>query len=329
MKQVTITGIGSYLPERILTNKDLEKIVETNEEWIFTRTGIKERRIAAEGEMPSDMSVKASEKAMAMAGITAADIDMIVVATITPDMPFPCTAAIVQGKIGAKNAFCFDLEAACSGFIFAMETARNYIATGSVKTALVIGAEKISAITDWTDRGTCIIFGDGAGAVILQESNGSNGNIRSTVMASDGTLGDLLKMPGGGALHPASHKTVDDRLHFLKMTGKEVFKHAVRCMGDVGQKALEKCGLAYEDVDCLIPHQANIRIIEAIAERVKAPPEKVFINLERVGNISAASIPVAMDEALKSGRIKKGDIILAVAFGGGFTWGATVLEWGI
>jgi 3-oxoacyl-[acyl-carrier-protein] synthase III len=328
MKQVTISGIGSYLPAKVLTNKDLEKIVETNEEWIFTRTGIRERRIAAENEMTSDMAVKAAEKAIAMAGITAADVDMIVVATMTPDMPFPCTAAIVQGKLGARNAFCFDLEAACSGFIYAMETARNYVAAGSVKTALVIGAEKISAIMDWSDRGTCILFGDGAGAAILQESKG-NGSIRSTVMASDGTLGDLLSMPGGGVLNPATHKSVDAKLHFLKMNGKEVFKHAVRCMGDVGKQALEKCGLTYGDVDCLIPHQANIRIIEAISERVKAPPEKVFINLDKVGNISAASIPLALDEAMKSGKIKKGDIILTIAFGSGFTWGATVLEWGI
>jgi len=232
----------------------------------------------------------------------------------------------VQDQIGATNAFCFDVEAACSGFLYSLDIAKNYIANGSAEHVLVIGAEKLSSITDWEDRATCVLFGDGAGAVVLSATDEGRG-IMGNVMGSDGRLNELLNVPGGGSRHPASHQTVDDRLHYMKMTGREVFKHAVRCMSDAATRALEQCDLTVDDVSCIIPHQANARIINAIASRLNAGEDKVYMNLERVGNMSAASVPVALDEAVRSGRIKRGDIVLFVVFGGGFTWGASVLEW--
>jgi 3-oxoacyl-[acyl-carrier-protein] synthase-3 len=322
---VSFIGTGSYLPERILTNADLEKMVETSDEWIRTRTGISERHLAREDESTSDMAAVAAKNAVESAGISPEEIDMIIVATVTADMPFPSTACLVQEKIGAKRAFCFDLEAACSGFLYAVEQARNALACGTIRTALVIGAEKLSAVTDWQDRGTCVLFGDGAGAVILRRTE--KPGILSFFGGSDGSLSHLLSIPGGGSRHPASPETLDQRLHYMKMTGNEVFKHAVRCMCDSAQKALERAGKTVDDVDLLIPHQANMRIIQAIGKRLGLGSDKVFMNLDKVGNVSAASIPLALDEAVRKGLVRNGQKMLFVAFGGGFTWGASLMEW--
>ncbi len=325
-RSVSVVGTGSYLPERLLTNADLAKMVATSDEWITTRTGIKERHIAAPQEAASDLAIAAARRALAQAGVAPQDLDLIIVATITPDMFFPSTACLVQKTLGAANAACFDLNAACSGFLYALETARQFIASGSIETALVIGAEKLSAITDWEDRSTCVLFGDGAGAAVLRHRPGARG-ILSTVTGADGNLSHLLSMPGGGSRNPASEQTVKDRLHFLKMAGKEVFKYAVNSMLGAAKQALEQCALTIDQVDCIIPHQANVRIVQAIGDRLGAPLEKYYINLPRTGNMSAASIPVALDEAARAGFIKPRDVILLVAFGGGFTWAAAILEW--
>lgn len=325
-RNVSITGTGSYLPARVLTNQELEKMVDTTDEWIVTRTGIRERHIAADGESASVMGAHAARKAMEMAGISPMDVDMIVVGTLSPDMPFPNTACFVQDQIGAKRAFCFDIEAACSGFLYSLETARLFVASGSVNTALVIGSERLSCVTDWKDRSTCVLFGDGAGAVVVQAQPEKRGLIK-TVMGSDGSLNALLSLPGGGSRFPTSAATLEQGLHYMKMSGNEVFKHAVRCMCDAAEKVLASCDLKPDDVKWVIPHQANMRIIQAIANRFHGSMDKFIVNLDHVGNISAASIPVALDEAVRAGRISKGDLLLFVAFGGGFTWGATVLEW--
>ncbi|MCE9615355.1 MAG: ketoacyl-ACP synthase III [Lentisphaerae bacterium] len=323
---VSIVGTGSYLPERILTNADLEKMVETSDEWITTRTGIRSRHIAAAHEATSDLAAEASRRALAAAGLTAEAVDLIVVATVTPDMPFPSTACFVQDKIGAKNAFCFDLEAACSGFLYALDVGYRYLVSGGARTALIIGGEKLSSVTDWQDRTTCVLFGDGAGAVVLQLRDSGRGIIGS-VAGSDGTLADLLNIPGGGSRHPSSQETIEQRLHFMKMQGNEVFKHAVRCMCDAANKVLSRNNLKTDDVAWVIPHQANLRIIQAISTRLGIGLDRFCVNLDKVGNMSGASVPVALDEAVRAGRIKKGDLVLFVAFGGGFTWGASVMEW--
>jgi 3-oxoacyl-[acyl-carrier-protein] synthase-3 len=321
-----IAGTGAYLPERILTNAELEKMVETSDEWIVSRTGVRERRIARVDEASSDMAVPAARAALAAAGVAPEDVDLIIVGTVTPDMPFPSTACLVQSALGAKKALCFDLSAACSGFLYSMETARGLLLSGLYETALVIGTDKMSMVTDWEDRGTCILFGDGAGAVVLKRTHSHRG-IMSVSTGADGSLGDLLMIPGGGSRNPASHATVDQRLHFVKMAGNNVFKHAVRCMTDAGREALEKAGLSIEDVDWVIPHQANMRIIQAISERVGISLERFIINLDRLGNTTAATVPIALDEAVRDGRVKRGDVLLMVVFGGGFTWGAAVLEY--
>lgn len=325
-RPVSIVGTGSYLPERILTNADLAQMVDTSDEWITTRTGIKERHIAAADQATSDLAVEAARRAMLQAGVSALDLDMIIVATVTPDMIFPSTACFVQKALGATRATAFDLQAACSGFLYAMETARQYIAAGAINTALIIGAEKLSGITDWEDRSTCVLFGDGAGAAVLQSRPGSRG-ILGSVLGSDGNLGHLLNLPGGGSRHPTSAATIEGRLHYMKMAGREVFKHAINAMLAAAKQALERSRLSIDQVQCIIPHQANIRIIQAISERLGAPLKKYYVNLPRVGNMSAASIPVALDEAARAGFIHKDDILLLVAFGGGFTWAASVLEW--
>jgi 3-oxoacyl-[acyl-carrier-protein] synthase-3 len=325
-RTVSIAGIGSYAPERVLTNKELEQMVQTTDDWIVSRTGMKERRIAAPGETTSQMAARAGERALADAGIPAADLDLVVVATSTPDMPFPSTGCLVQNLLGATRAFGLDVSAACSGFLYALHMAHQFLASGAADTALVIGAEKMSSITDWTDRTTCVLFGDAAGAVVLQAGAAPHGLIH-TVLGSDGSLGDLLMVPGGGSKNPVSHQTIEQRLHYLKMNGREVYKHAVTRMSEAAGQVLQKCGLTIDDVDCIIPHQANVRIIQHIAQRVHAPIEKFFLNVEKYGNTSAASVGVALDEAYRTGRVKKGDILLLVVFGGGFTWGATVLQW--
>jgi 3-oxoacyl-[acyl-carrier-protein] synthase-3 len=322
----SITGVGSYVPEKVLTNADLEKLVETSDEWITTRTGIKERRLAAPNEFTSDLAAKAALRAMEMARVTANQIDLIVVASITPDMPFPNTACLVQQKIGARRIPAFDVEAACSGFLYALEVGQNFVTARTFETVLVIGAEKLSAITNWKDRNTCVLFGDGAGAAILQSRPLSHG-LLTTVLGADGSKGELLSMPGGGSRNPASLQTVQDGLHFLRMDGKETFKNAVQAMCSAANEVLSRCEIDITKVKCVIPHQANRRIIEAVGERLGATPEQLFINLHKYGNTSAASVAIALDEAVRSDRVKRGDLILIMAFGAGLTWGAAIIEW--
>jgi 3-oxoacyl-[acyl-carrier-protein] synthase III len=322
----SITGVGSYVPERILTNADLEKMVDTTDEWITTRTGIKERRIAAPNEFTSDLATKAAQRAMEMAGVTADQIDLIIVATITPDMPFPNTACLVQQKIGAGRAAAFDVEAACSGFIYALEIGQQFIMSRTYKTVLVIGAEKLSSITNWKDRNTCVLFGDGAGAAILQNRENSHG-LLTAVMGADGDKANLLSMPGGGSACPATMQSVTDGMHFLRMDGKETFKNAVQAMCSAANEVLSRCEVDVTKIKCVIPHQANRRIIDAVGERLNTMPEQLFINLHKYGNTSAASVAIALDEAVRSGKILKGDLILIVAFGAGLTWGAAIIEW--
>jgi 3-oxoacyl-[acyl-carrier-protein] synthase-3 len=324
-RTVSIIGTGSYLPEKVLTNKDLEKLVETSDEWIYSRTGMRERHIAASDEVTSDLGAKAAQVAIEDAGILPSEIDLLIVATLSPDMFFPSTACFVQDKIGAKNAYCYDLGAACSGFLYAMETARNQIASGAVKTALVIGAEKMSAFLDWEDRGTCILFGDGAGAAVLQAGGEGRGILKAS-MGSDGSLADLLCTPGGGTRFPASHEMVDQRLQYLRMQGREVFKHAVTRMTEAVVNALDINGVSADDIHCFIPHQANIRIIDAIAKRLQIA-DRIFSNVEKYANTSSAALAIALDEAARTGVIRKGDLVAMTVFGGGFTWGANVLEW--
>lgn len=326
MKTVSIIGTGSYVPERILTNHDLEKMVETSDEWIRTRTGIVERRLARDDQAASDLGAEAARAALADAQLAPEEVDVIICATITPDMGFPNTGCFIQKAIGARNAFCFDIEAACSGFLYGLEVGRGLVSSGAVKTALVVAAEKISAILDWKDRNTCVLFGDAAGAAVLQ-ARGAEHGIMAGAMGSDGALAELLMLPGGGSRYPASEKTVREGMHYLKMAGREVFKHAVTNMVQASKDALAKSGLTIDDIQWIIPHQANLRIIDAIADRLGAPREKLVINLEKYGNTSAATIAVALDELARSGKLKKHDKILMVAFGGGFTWGAMVVEW--
>jgi len=322
----SITGVGSYVPEKILTNAELEKMVETSDEWITSRTGIKERRIAAKDEFTSDMAAKAAQRAMKMAGVTGDQIDLIIVATITPDMPFPATACLVQQKIGAKRAAAFDLEAACSGFIYGLEVAQQFVHSRTYDTVLVVGAEKLSSIVDWTDRNTCVLFGDGAGAAILQNRKNSHG-LLTAVMGANGENADLLFMPGGGSRCPATKDSVDARLHYLRMEGKETFKSAVQAMQSAAEEALRRCELDISKIKCVIAHQANRRIIDAVGDRLGATPEQLFVNLDKYGNTSAASVAIALDEAVTSGRISRGDLILLVVFGAGLTWGAAIIEW--
>ncbi|MFA5143891.1 MAG: beta-ketoacyl-ACP synthase III [Candidatus Omnitrophota bacterium] len=324
-KKVGIIGLGAYLPEKILTNKDLEKMVDTTDEWITTRTGIKERRIARQDEATSDMAAEAARRALADAKLTAADIDLIIVATITPDMFFPATACLVQEKIGARTVPAFDVSVACSGFIYGLAIAKEFIASGAYKHALVIAAEKLSAITDWTDRNTCVLFGDGAGAAVLGPVE--KGGILSVYLGANGKQGDLIKLPAGGSRIPPTKKSIEGNLHFIKMNGAELFKHAVKIMADAALEATKPLGLTADDISLVIPHQANIRILNAVAKRMGLTKEKIYLNIEKYGNMSAASSAVALVEAVKAGRIKKGEKMLLDAFGGGLTWGAIVIEW--
>jgi 3-oxoacyl-[acyl-carrier-protein] synthase-3 len=322
----SITGVGAYVPARILTNADLEKMVDTSDEWITTRTGVRERRLAADDEFTSDLAAKAAVAAMQRAGVTGEQIELIITATITPDMPFPSTSCLVQKKIGARRAAAFDLEAACSGFIYGLEVAQQFIMSRTYDTVLVIGAEKLSSIVDWKDRNTCVLFGDGAGAAVLQNRPNAHG-LLTAVMGADGEKADLLFMPGGGSRCPATIQSVNDRMHFLRMEGKETFKNAVQAMQTAAEEALRRCEIDISRVKCIIPHQANRRIIEAVGERLGARPEQLFINVQRYGNTSAASVAIALDEAVSSGMIQRGDLILMIVFGAGLTWGAAVIEW--
>ncbi|RMF45007.1 MAG: ketoacyl-ACP synthase III [Deltaproteobacteria bacterium] len=326
MVRVRITGTGSYLPEKILSNADLEKMVETSDEWITTRTGIRERRVAAAEENTSDLAVNAARKALEMAGAAPEEIGYIVVGTITGDFPWPATACLVQDKLGAKNAFAVDVSAACSGFIYALDSAVKQVQSGAVKKALVIGAEILTRIVDWTDRNTCVLFGDAAGAVVVEASDDESG-ILSTHLHSDGSYWELLHQPGFGSRHPVSEEALRQKVHCLKMQGNEVFKVAVRSMSDVAEEALAANGLSAGDLKLFIPHQANIRILDAVAKRLKLKQDQVFINVNKYGNTSGATIPVALDEAVQAGRIDKGDLVLLDAFGGGFTWGSILMRW--
>ena len=322
---VGIAGIGFYVPEKVLTNQDLEKMVETTDEWIRTRTGISERRIAEKGAGVSDLAAKAAVKAIKNAGISAEDIDLIIAATSTPDMPLPSTACILQNKIGAKNAAAFDLAAACSGFVYGLVTAEQFVRSGMYKNVLVVGADLISSYIDWTDRSTCVLFGDGAGAAIVSEKK--SGGFLSSSIGSDGQYADLLTITCGGSRNPATADTVKTKGHYLQMNGGEVFKLAVRGMADSVEKALKKAGVKPEDVACFVPHQANLRIIDAVADRLALPKEKIFINLQKYGNTSAASCAIALCEALEQGKFKKGDKVVLATFGSGLVWAAMVIEW--
>lgn len=323
---VGILGTGMYVPERVLTNQELEQMVETNDEWIVTRTGIQERRIAAPGQATSDLAYEASLEALANAGLAAEELDLIIVATVTPDMAFPSTACVLQNRLGAKRAAAFDLSAACSGFIYGLANATGLIASGMYRNALVIGAECLSRITDYSDRNTCILFGDGAGAVVIGEVPEGRG-FRSFELGADGSGGELLKACGGGSRHPLSQEVLDAKLQYIYMAGKEVFKFAVKIMGTAAEEALRKAEVAKSDIDLLIPHQANVRIIQSALERLELPAERCVVNLNKYGNMSAASIPIALAEAVRENRVKEGDKLLFVGFGGGLTWGASVLVW--
>lgn len=326
MVRARIIGTGSAVPAKVLTNFDLEKMVDTSDEWITTRTGIKERRIAAEGEYTSTFASLAAQRALEMAGVAAADIDLIIVGTLTPDFPFPATACLVQNELKASRAAAFDLSAACSGFVYALSVAEKFIASGSIRRALVIGAEVMSRTVDWTDRNTCLLFGDGAGAAVLEACDDGRG-VLSTHLHSDGTYWELLYQPGCGSRNPAVQKTIDEGLVYLSMQGNEVFKLAVRAMEEAALEALQANGCTTADIGLFIPHQANRRIIDAIGKRLGLNDSQLFVNLERYGNTSAASIPIALDEANRTGRIREGDIVLFDAFGGGLTWGSALLRW--
>ena len=325
-RAVGIVGIGSYVPANTVTNKDMEAIVETSDEWISDRTGIKCRHFVADNEHTSDLATKAAERALKDANLTPDDIDLIVVATATPDMLFPSTACLVQHNLNASKAAAYDLSAGCSGFMYSIATASQFIKTGLYKYVLVIGAEALSRLMDFTDRNTCVLFGDGAGAVVLGEVPEGYG-ILGIHLGSDGGGGPLLSLPAGGTRIPATEESVKNRLHYIHMEGNEVFKFAVKIMGEAAFKALEQAGMQPADVDWLIPHQANIRIIQSAAKRLKMPMEKVVVNVDRYGNTSSASIPIALEEAIHDGRIKSGQTVVMVGFGAGLTWASTVIRW--
>jgi len=327
--RAAIAGTGSYLPSRILTNDDLSKMVDTSDEWIYPRTGIRSRHLAAEGENTSDMAAEAARRAMAAAGVAPEEVELLIVATITPDSPLPATACHVQTKAGLANATCFDVTAACSGFLYALDVARQFVMAGTVRTALVVGAEKMSAITDWTDRTTCILFGDGAGAAVVRRADeGSPNGILSCATGTDGSLAPLLFVEAGGSALPTSAETLAARKGYVRMDGHTIFKHAVRNMASVALKAVADAGLSPADIDWIVPHQANIRIIQAVAKALDAPMEKVVTNIETTGNTTAASIPVALDAAVRDGRVKPGQNVLFAAFGAGLTWAASVVRFG-
>ncbi|MFC1566628.1 beta-ketoacyl-ACP synthase III [bacterium] len=326
-KSACIIGLGYYLPEKILTNQDLEKIVDTSDEWITTRTGIKERRIAAENEATSDLGYNAAKSALEAANVNPEEVELIIVATITPDMFFPATSCLIQQKLGAKNAAAFDMSAACTGYIYALSVGKQFIENGTYKKVLVIASDTMSRITNWEDRNTCVLFGDGAGAALLSAEDSDCG-ILSTYLAADGTHSDLLFMLGCGSRHPADQDVIDKKMQFLQMSGNEVFKLAVGSMLKSSENALNLAGLGKDDVSLVIPHQANLRIINAIAKRLKIGSERLYINIEKYGNMSGATVAVALAEAAEQDRLKKGDIICLTAFGAGLTSGAGVIKWG-
>ncbi len=325
-RRIKISATGFYAPEKILTNADLERMVDTTDEWIVTRTGIKERHIAAEEQATSDLCLEAAKQTLANGNFKVEDIDLIIVATSTPDTLFPSTACWLQQGLQANHVAAFDISAGCTGFLYGMILAEGLILNRISRRILLVGGELLTKITNWQDRSTCVLFGDAAGAVILEESHDESGML-SHYWRADGTLGNLLILPAGGTRLPASPQTVADNLHYIQMKGNEVFKHAVKRMGEAAIEALRKAGLKKEDISWLIPHQANTRIIEATGERLKLPPEKVYVNIQRYGNVSVASIPISLHELVQEGKLKKGDIILMDAFGAGFTWAAAVYRW--
>ncbi len=322
-----IAGTGRSVPEGVLTNADLEKMVDTTDEWIVTRTGIKERRMAKEGEALSDFAVPASEAALEMAGVDGAEVDLVICATISSDRLFPATACIIQDRIGATDAPAFDLSAACTGFLYGVNIATQFIESGRARNALVVGGEMLTQIVDWSDRSTCVLFGDGAGAVLMQASEDEERGVLGFAMHADGSLADLIERPGAGSRHPVSHAMIDQNLHTIRMKGNETFKKAVRRLAEVSEEALRECGLTPADVDWFIPHQANKRIIDAVGQRLSVPDDATYVNVERYGNTSAASVPIALDELVRDGRIEAGDTVLMTAFGSGLTWGSAVVRW--
>lgn len=320
-----IVALGSYAPKKILTNADIEKIVDTTDQWIIDRTGIRERHVAADSEAASDLALKASKQALKNAGLRPRDVDVIILASVSTDSPFPSTACVLQSKLGAKNAFAFDINAACSGFVYGLQLADMYIQTGMAKTILLVGAEVLTKFVDWEDRSTCVLFGDGAGAAVITASN--SGGVIDILMRSDGTVGDLIHIPGGGSAMPPSEQTILKKQHYMKMKGNELFKFAVTNLEKTANDLLKRNNLKTSDITMLVPHQANLRIIQATAKRLNLPMERVFVNLERYGNTSAASIPLALDEAVSTLRIRKDDIIMLEAIGAGVTWAAALMKW--
>ena len=327
LRRAQISALGTYVPPRLLTNADLEKMVDTNDQWIVERTGIRERHIVDKGVATSDLAVEAAKRALAERGIDPSDLDAILVATVTPDMFFPSTACLVQHKLGAKNVWGFDLSAACSAFVYALQAGTQFVATGAHDKVLVIGADVMSSIIDYTDRATCVIFGDGAGAVLLEPAADDATGIIDFIHEIDGSGGCSLYMPGGGSLNPSTHQTIDQKMHYVHQDGGAVFKFAVRKMADLCDQLLTRNNLKGSDIDAFIPHQANRRIITATADRLKMRPESVIINIDRYGNTTAGTIPLAMDTARQEGKLKKGSLVLLASVGAGFTVGATLLRW--
>ncbi len=326
MLRARIIATGSYVPERVVTNSDLEKIVTTSDEWIIERTGIKERRIAGAKQATSDLALNAAKNALKYAGLKAKELDLIIMATLTGDSPLPSTACLLQHCLDAKKAAAFDINAACSGFIYGLSIANSFIRSGQYKKILLVGSETLSRFTDWEDRNTCVLFGDGAGAAVLEATTGDNG-ILSADLHADGSLGDLLTLPAGGSRHPSSKETIGKGMHFIKMKGNETFKVAVKVLESLVTDTLRQNNLKISQLSCLVPHQANLRIIQATAKRLGLPMDKVIINLDHYGNTSAASIPIALDEAVRSGRIRSDDYVLLEAFGGGLTWASALIRW--
>ncbi len=327
--KATITATARYVPDRVLTNHDLEKMVDTSDEWIQTRTGIKERHVVAEGQASADMSTRVAHTLLERSQTDPSEIEAIIIATVTPDMMFPSTAALVQNNIGAKNAWGFDLSGACTGFLYGLETGTRFIESGKYKKVIVIGVDTMSSILDYTDRNTCVLFGDGAGGVLLEPTDEDGVGILDSIMKIDGSGGEYLKMPGGGSLNGTSLETVEQNMHYIKQDGKTVFKFAVKGMADVSAEIIERNGIPGEDVKLFIPHQANKRIIDAAANRCNLREDQVLLNIDRYGNTTAGTIPIGMDEAYEDGTLQKGDILLLAAFGAGFTWGSTLIRWGL
>ena len=327
-RSIIISSTGSFLPDKIVTNDDLAKIVDTSDEWIYTRSGIKQRRIAPKDMTTSDMACIAARRALDAAGLRPDEIDLVIVATVSPDMMFPSTACMLQAKLGIRNNIpCFDIEAACSGFVYEIEIASRMMQSGYYKHALVVGAEKLSSLVNWQDRSTCVLFGDGAGAAVLSAVEKTGVGILDTVLGASGEGNMILSLPAGGSAMPASAETVANKLHCVHMDGKEVFKHAVKIMQEKAFEVLDRCGVRPDELALFIPHQANARIIESVAKRLKLDMSKVYMNIQNYGNTSGASIPIALDEVVRSGRVKRGDYVLFVAFGAGLTWGATLIKW--